>query len=207
LANLKALFMASRQPAEDQYPWPPYGSPDSLPVDATSLRRCEFLCLFWAPGFLNLGWLVACWSLWRRKAVLDPGLAVMMPALGIASALTWVLLMYGPGATVIHQGSYATVLLLFVGLAAWITTLPRSMGYLILAAQGLLFSIGWLFTSPANDAGLLNETMIALSVIFFAVLVGAALGGWRRPHLAPEASAPGKPTKDARTGKPGVSPN
>lgn len=176
-ANVEVLFAASRKPAADQFPWPPNGSPESWPVDSTSLRRCEFLCLFWAPGLLNLGWLVALSAAWRRRrTALDARLGYVAPLLVLASTLTWALVMFGPGSTVIHQGSYATVLLLLTALAAWLTTLPTRLAYFVLTLQGMLFTIGWLLTSPANDYGLANPVMIALAVGFFAVLVKVALG-------------------------------
>src|SRR5262249_28578344 len=63
LANLEVLFRASEKPADDQYPWPPHGHPDAWPVSATAFRRCEFMCLFWAPGLMNFGWLVGLMAL------------------------------------------------------------------------------------------------------------------------------------------------
>jgi hypothetical protein len=175
-ANMEVLFRASEHPADDQYPWPPYGSPKPWPVDAVSLRRCEFLCLFWAPGFLNIGWLWAALTAWRRPAPLNPILGIAALLLGLASALAWVLLMFGPGSTVIHQGSYATLLLLFASLAAWLTTLPGWLPYAILIGQGLLFSVVWLFTSPANDVGLVNPFMVVSALVFLLLLVRVAIG-------------------------------
>jgi hypothetical protein len=174
-ANMEVLFRASEHPADDQYPWPPYGSPKPWPVDAVSLRRCEFLCLFWAPGLLNLGWLWAALTGWRRPAPLNPVLGLVAPLLGLASALAWVLLMFGPGSTVVHQGSYATLLLLFVSLAAWIATMPGWLPYAILFGQGILFGVVWLFTAPANELGLVNPFMIVSALVSFVLLCRMAL--------------------------------
>jgi hypothetical protein len=174
LANLLALFRASGKPAADQYPWPPNGSPAPLPVDATSFRRCEFMCLFWAPGLMNLGWLVAVTPLWRPQKPAGPGWPVAVAGLG--GALTWILLMFAPGSTVVHQGSYATVLLLFAALAGWLTTLPGRLPYALLAVHAAIFAWGWLLTSPANRLGVPNWPMILVSVLFLAGLVRLALG-------------------------------
>jgi hypothetical protein len=174
-ANMRVLFMASRKPAPDQFPWPPDGAPEAWPVDAAALRRCEFMCLFWAPGLLNIGWVVAVAAAGRRRAVLDPGLGYVVPALGLSGVLTWVVVMFGPGSTVIHQGSYATVLLFMAAPAAWLTTLSNRTAYLLLFLQGTLFTFGWLLTSPANDYGLPNFVVIPLAIVFFVLLVRVAL--------------------------------
>jgi hypothetical protein len=175
-ANVEVLFRASEQPGEDHYPWPPHGSPKPWPVDAISLRRCEFLCLFWAPGLLNLGWIAAAVLAWRRPPVLDRTLGIAAPALALASIVVWVLLMFGPGTTVVHQGSYATMLLLFASLAAWLAVLPGRLLYVVLIAQGILFSVTWLFTSPANNYGLPNPFLIVGAIVFFALLCRLCLG-------------------------------
>jgi hypothetical protein len=171
LANARMLFAAAR----DQYPWPPHETPPEWPVDAVSYRRCEFMALFWALGLLNVGWVVGVVKAWRRRPELDFGLGVVAPALGLAGVLVWVVLMFGPGSTVIHQGSYATFLLLFASLAAWLATLPPRAAYALLALHGGVFAYTWLVTAPANDYGVPNVFMIVLAAFFFAVLAKTAL--------------------------------
>jgi hypothetical protein len=185
LANLKALVTA----APDQYPWPSVESPPILPVDTGSYRRCDFLSLFWALGFLNAAWFVAVAHLRQRPVPLDRDLGVTVPLLGLASILTWVVVMFGPGATVVHQGSYATFLLIFASLAAWLTTLPREGVNYLLAAQGALFAVVWLVTSPANTYGLPNVFVIPLALLFLGVLVRFVLG--TQPDRAPSAAKVG----------------
>jgi hypothetical protein len=175
-ANVEVLFRASEHPGEDHFPWPPLGQPKPWPVDATSLRRCEFLCFFWAPALINLGWLAAAVLAWRRPAVLNPTLGFTAPAIALVSVAIWVLLMFGPETTVTHQGSYATLLLLFAALAAWIAALPGWLAYALLVAQGVLFSATWLITSPANDYGLANPFLIGTAALSFALLCRVALG-------------------------------
>jgi hypothetical protein len=186
LANAQVLFRASSDPTDEQYPWPPNGKPLPWPVDATSFRRCEFMCLFWAPGLMNLGWLVGVTSLWRRSHPAGPGWPIA--ALGLASALTWVIVMFGPESTVTHQGSYATVLLLFAALAGWLATLPGWMPYAVLAVHAAVFAWGWLLTSPANLFGLPNWPMIVLAVLLFGTLARLALG-------APSPPSPPQPAR------------
>jgi hypothetical protein len=176
LANLRVLFTA----AKDQYGWPPHRTPAEWPADASSYRRCEFLALFWSLGLLNLGWLAAVVAARRPALRLDPTLGLAVPALGLAAVLAWVLLMFGPGGTVVHQGSYATSLLLMAALAAWLTALPPRPAYVLLALQGAAFAAGWVLTSPANGYGPINVFMAPLAVVFFVALAAVALGPARR---------------------------
>jgi hypothetical protein len=172
LANVRTLFAAAR----DQYPWPPHEPPPEWPVDTVSYRRCEFMALFWALGLLNIGWVVGVVKVWRRRPELGFGLGVVVPALGLAGVLVWLALMFGPGSTVIHQGSYATFLLLFASLAAWLTTLPPRAAYALLALHGGVFAYAWLLTSPANAYGVPNVFMTVLAAYFFAALAKTAFG-------------------------------
>lgn len=176
VANLKVLFRADARPPEELYPWPHNHDATQWPEDAVGFRRCEFLCLFWAPGLLNLGWVVALVYARRSPPALNPTLGVTVLALCLASVAAWVVLMFGPGSTVIHQGSYATFLLLFAALAAWLTSLPARWAATLVVLQGTIFAAGWLLTSPANDYGLPNVFMIPLGVGFFAALASTALG-------------------------------
>ncbi len=176
LANLRVLLVMAPRPPDDQYPWPRGKNLPPYPADPTSYRRCEFLTLFWSLGLLNLGWLAALVSTRCQSLRLDRELGVTVPALGLVSVLVWVLLMFGPGTTVIHHGSYATFLLLFAPLAAWLAALPPRLAYPLLAVQGVALTAGWFLTSPANDYGPPNVFLIPLAAFFFAALAKVALG-------------------------------
>jgi hypothetical protein len=176
LANLRVLFVMAPRPPDDQYPWPRGENLPPYPVDPTSYRRCEFLTLFWTLGLLNLGWVAALVSTRCQSLRLGRELEVTLPALGLSSVAVWVLLMFGPGTTVIHHGSYATFLVLFAPLAAWLAALPPRLAYALLALQGAALTAGWFLTSPANGYGPPNVLLIPLAVFFFAALARVALG-------------------------------
>jgi hypothetical protein len=184
LANLLALVRASEHPDDEQYPWPPGGHPEPWPIDATSLRRSEFLCLIWAPGLLNVGWLVAARWVCGRPVPVDPTLGFTLPALALVSTVVWILLMFGPETTVIHQGSYATLLLIFAALAAWLTTLPGRLPYALLTAHGTLFVWTWLLTSPANAFGIVNPFATLSAIVCLLALCGFALRTARHDSTA-----------------------
>jgi hypothetical protein len=179
IENVRMLFMAS----QTQYGWPECGIPAEWPLDTIGFRRCDFMCLFWSLGLLNAGWFAAAAGWWRRPPVLDPGLGFTVPALGLSAVVVWILLMFGPASTVIHQGSYATFLLLFASLAAWLATLPRILPYVLLVAQGTIFAIGWVFTCPALEFGVPDFVMIPLALFFFVALVRVAVGNTRLQEL------------------------
>jgi hypothetical protein len=85
--------------------------------EATSRRSDEFYFIFRSVGWWNVGWIVGLsillrkrWRAWDRKQTRDY-LAINGQILGVTSLL-WVLLMFGPATTVIHQGSYYVPLML-----------------------------------------------------------------------------------------------
>jgi hypothetical protein len=84
--------------------------------------------------------------------------------------------MFGPGGTVVHQGSYATSLLLMAGLAAWLSTLRPGLAYPLLALQAAAFAAVWLWTSPAIALGPTNVFLAPLAAYFLAALAATALG-------------------------------
>ncbi|MGA7932176.1 MAG: hypothetical protein WCA35_01215, partial [Kovacikia sp.] len=147
------------------------------------MREEEFFYLFKAVGILNGAWLVlmlvplARWlpplnnffnfSLNQFKGVR------MILGVALVSLLVWVLLMFGPATTILHQGSYATLLLLFTGLAGLIAGLSRFLAYFVLSLQILSFAAIWIFTLPpiVPDAlaPILNIGMIAAAI---AALIG-----------------------------------
>jgi hypothetical protein len=126
-------------------------------------------------GLLNVGWLLALFRVGRNASNLKSPLSTTIPAIVLGSLLLWVIVMFGPGATVVHQGSYATFLLLLATLAAWISTVDGWFRYLILVAQGFLFAYEWLITSPANGFGPPNPFLIVSAIVSFAALFCVAM--------------------------------
>jgi hypothetical protein len=129
----------------------------------------------------------------QSSRTLDPVLGFTLPGLALAAILTWVVLMFGPGSTVVHQGSYATVLLLFVSLSAWLATLPGLWPYAILTLQAALFAWGWVLTSPANDFGPVNVFMTPVTIGLLALLFLVAARTAMPERLLTNSSAPKSP--------------
>ncbi len=96
-----------------------------------------------------------------------------MLAASLISLLFWVLVMFGPGTTIIHQGSYATMLLLFTGLALLISGLPRFLVYFLLTLHITLFVVIWAVTLPSiASATLAPIPKLGMAVLAIATLMG-----------------------------------
>jgi hypothetical protein len=107
-------------------------------------KNGEYYNLLKALGVLNVGWLVLAFTWFSNRA--DPGLAELrtLMALAVLGLAGWLLLMFGPGTTMIYQGAFATVILLFVGLATAVSRLPNVLVGVLLAIQVLDIIIIWL---------------------------------------------------------------
>lgn len=142
------------------------------------LRGREFLHVLWALGLLNLGWLVlAATPLWSRLRRPEHALARGGLYLGLASLLIWVLAMFGPGTTHVFQGSHATMILLFFGLAVLVTAVHRLVSYALAVAGACYFSAIWVFSTPPHPPSdllpLPNMSMVLLAVLALLGLLAA----------------------------------
>jgi len=112
-----------------------------------ALRANEFYFIFCALGLLNIGWL----SFWFKKSRhrlyksgLDPMRIKYVLGLALVSLVFFTILMFGPDATIIHEGSYLTMILLFVGLAAIISTYSRNFSRTIIGLKLFYFLCVWM---------------------------------------------------------------
>jgi hypothetical protein len=136
-------------------------------------QQFEFHGLLLAGGVLNVGWLIL--AIPRLRGRLLPATALQRVGLylgvGLAGLLIWVLLLVLPGSTVLHQGSYATVLLLFVGLAMILSSLSGRLVLGLLLSQGMLFSLCWVFF-PLQAGESLSAAMAGGCVQAFLAVAG-----------------------------------
>ncbi|MGQ0520043.1 MAG: hypothetical protein ACT4PX_02680 [Actinomycetota bacterium] len=117
------------------------------------IRDHEFFVISWALGPLNAGWLALAAGLFlhRRKAPAQWRGAVHMLGVALLAILVWALMMFGPGTTQIHQGSYATMILLWVGLAGVVGTWPRWCSAALAVVQLGYFMAVWVRNLPGPD--------------------------------------------------------
>lgn len=111
-------------------------------------RDADSRYLLFGLGIFNLGWLALCFKTVREriKKHLHADRLVLILGVGLLSLILWALLLFGPKGTNIYSGSYATFALLFVGLAAIITQLPRRLKQSILTLQAAYFIVVWIIS-------------------------------------------------------------
>jgi hypothetical protein len=183
ISNLKTLVAENDEVLFGNYPEWREGTEPAL----SSWRRKEFHQLAFALGVLNLAWIVpiAASIGWRRLEKAE-GLILLFVLAGLAA---WVVLMFGPATTVIHQGPYATFLLIFALLAYWIVSLPLPWAILLVALHVGWFLVVWVFTSPANGYALPNDVLIVLSILI-AASIGALARRLARISAGTTSAAP-----------------
>ncbi len=124
-------------------------------------------------GILNLGWLVVIGSWLRGRG--DPRSRLHKCGECLIAGLLCTALWLGLqlSIAVVYHGSYAAFILLFIGLAASLTCLPRGLGISILAlhawASLALALLGWgpsIELAPAH----LSAAVIAASVLMLSLL-------------------------------------
>ena len=100
----------------------------------------DFYIFFFAFGLLNLGWL-AVFTRKNRSSITDVEKRLVWASL--ISIVVWVLVMFIPSSTVIHQGSYATLLIIYCLLITWLGR--NKLLFPLFVIQFLLFSVLWVF--------------------------------------------------------------
>ncbi|MDX2231833.1 MAG: hypothetical protein NW220_19525 [Leptolyngbyaceae cyanobacterium bins.349] len=133
-------------------------NPFSTSHQPSQRRTKEFIHVLRGLSVLNAGWLVLLVTLFQRNPSKTTRRAQGLMLIVAFSIVFWVLVMFGPSTTVIHQGSYATMMLLFTSLAMLLTQLPRSLCYALLSLQILLFTFDWIVTA---SIGFGNQVMVA----------------------------------------------
>jgi hypothetical protein len=106
-----------------------------------SWRDHVFFSMTYAFEFFIFGFLIVAWQLIKRRLDMFD---IKILLISITSILFWVFLMFIPGGTVLHQGSYATMFLLFVFLGKKLSTLPDALFVSIIGLQVALFYLAWL---------------------------------------------------------------
>lgn len=104
-------------------------------------RSRTFFSTFFAFEFFIFGFLIVVWQLVRNS--LDKVDKTLL-WVGLLTMVIWILLMFLPGSTVVHQGSYATMVLLFILFGKKVADLPSPVFTALIGLQVLLFYLAWL---------------------------------------------------------------
>jgi len=145
-----------------------------LNLDPRESRKGQFFHTFNALGVLNAGFFLTPLLLLGSRLNLRIYLTFLLVA--VMSLGTWILLIYYPGGCVIHQGSYFTIILLYL-----ISTLPlvryTGVAIVFLFLQVLHFTYIWVFNVGAFRAasdGVLKIDIVALVfvIVGFCMILG-----------------------------------
>ncbi|MGA7937435.1 MAG: hypothetical protein WCA35_28045 [Kovacikia sp.] len=150
------------------------GDSPGLANDSSLRRSNGYFYVFRGLGILNVGWLVLMFGLFKQ---LDPAgemkkIRVLIEAI-LVSLLFWALVMFELRATTIHQGSYATMILLFTVLAALLSKLPRWLCYFLLSFQLLFFVLDWIISPLINTETMI---MVAPNLLMVGLVIVCTIG-------------------------------
>lgn len=103
-------------------------------------RSITFFSTVFAFELLGLGWFAVIYQFIRRKIdLLDKELVLLI----LAGLVFWVIVMFQPGAAVVHAGSYATMMLAFLLILKKLSELPSFFIGSIASMQVVLFYLAW----------------------------------------------------------------
>ena len=164
---------------------------------AERVRAGEFFVLNWALGPLNLAWPLLAAGLarhrrmWARRHWRG---AVAVLGVGAGAVLFWALAMFGPGTTQVHHGSYATMILLWAGLAGVTASWSGRAAAALAAVHVAWFAAVWAAAMPVSD----RPVGVADAVL--AVVAGAAVLAalWRVGTAPPPDGGPDDGAVDDR---------
>ncbi len=187
LANLRVQFAGN---------WRALG--DFSARDASARRSDEFFFTFRTLAWWSFGAVFLGVALLRRsgRALLAPAARLHLGLAGwtVLTLLVWCALMFTGQQTVIHQGSYTTVLVLFVLLTVWCEAAASGLVVVVAALQAATLAANY---GRANDvvagvpAGLPVLALAALPLLaLLALPFRASLTRAIRALLLPPAPAP-----------------
>ena len=141
---------------------------------AEQLRALMFFEFLPALGFVGLGVVALAAGLNRGKRTVEWSAAARVWLLIGCTDAIWVLLMFGPGTTYTHQGTYLTMILAFIGgvLALW--AVAPWVAWTLGGAQILLYV--WLYFVLMRLPAQNGPRIEGAAQVSFAVLAVAALG-------------------------------
>jgi hypothetical protein len=136
-------------------------------------RVDEFFYVFRSLGILNLAWIVVpiAWLIPRFRPSHGIALYGALALWTLFTLLAWVLLMFGPGTTLLHQGSYAAMLSLYVLAIAGLLSVPRWLGVPVLAWHAAYFAVTWLPYFGSAPLAAFMFVLMAVAVVVIGITV------------------------------------
>jgi hypothetical protein len=153
MMNFRALFTDSESNVWDvmKGAWGPIRQgrwSEALRNIAFCARIAAMLHLFQTMALLNFGWLGLAARCYRRH-LSDASrlLALRCLTLGAICTAIWCLLMFLPGSTVNHQGTYFSTLCFMIGLSFGVLALPRWLAGAVIVGHIVIFLSLWVFAA------------------------------------------------------------
>jgi hypothetical protein len=158
-----------------------YTSNDPDGFDSTDWRRAlsaftsaNFFQLFWVIGLLNVAFVMRLFAR-RTPAVRFADLCLLVTFI---SGILWMVLLYRPAATVVHQWSLANILLIFIALVIYMVESRPRAAYPLLALQILTIFPLFVFAKPFIQGGkdmvmdgIVDPGMAAFALLFFGTIL------------------------------------
>ena len=155
---------------------------DFAPTGARPRRTDEFFYLLRSLAWCGAALLVTPVLLATRRKIPAPRLQAALATWTALSVIGWCLLMFGTNQAVIHQGSYAVPIGLFILCCAWFDAASRWMIVAVAALQGLTLATTWAPPSETVFGPAAGWPWLALAS---AALAGVIVGGLRECQATP----------------------
>jgi len=129
-------------------------------------RDMEFRFVFFGLGILNLGWFGILFPKFRNhlnESGIDASRLRLVLGISAVAVGLWIFILFGPGSTIIHGGSYLTMTFLFISLAAIISTFPKALLRTILLVRILYFALVWILAVYLHH--FISKTFLLLSIV------------------------------------------
>lgn len=136
---------------------------DWISLKTSHLRRGQFFSLFHALGLLNLGLILFLMGFGAKQ---EKKLIV----LALGSLLVWIILMFQPSSTVLHQGSYVPPLILLYVAASTLYQVFAKWPLPILIPHLILYLIVW-YKLPITDRHTGGWLWLTCSAVVLIILM------------------------------------
>jgi hypothetical protein len=160
---------------------------DSINRAAIGLRLFQFFYFVPSLGFLGLGVPALLLGILPRFRTACWRYAMMLWTFIFVVTVIWCLLMFGPATTVIHQGTYATVLLALAGCVFSLWSVSPWLAKIAVALQGVL---NFLLYGPFMQKKISENLYVTFGDVHLGLLITAALAALAVVWLLYKAARP-----------------
>lgn len=147
---------------------------------AHDLRGTQFFYFVPSLGFLMFGPFALFAAFWRKRGSHEWKAGVLLYGCAFFTVFFWCLIMFGPGTTVVHQGSYAANLMAMAAAVVAFYSLSPFLSWLLASAQVAITFL--LYGAYMGIVGSLRLGMLGL-LVFALLMMGVLISRLRQPIL------------------------